>query len=210
MNFDTISFDNLHCEWPVIELLKHYFNIAFLMKKPQDLPAGAEQMQYGIVFSFVANVLALVGFVGVGRASMLSLLDIVFSGLFLYIALMLTNRLPRFAQSFGGLCGASAVLYCAAIPMLWLTRPDANAEVGMLAQFAQFLLLVWSLSLVAHIIRHTFEIRLWTSVGLAFAYYIVISSLLDVVLPNEAASELTNYEVSSVCGELVTQCLTVI
>ena len=41
------------------ELLHQYFNIAFLMGKPQDLPAGIEQMKVGVALAFVTYVVAL-------------------------------------------------------------------------------------------------------------------------------------------------------
>jgi len=39
--------------------MRQYFNIAFLMGKPQDLPSGAEQMKAGIAFALITYVLAL-------------------------------------------------------------------------------------------------------------------------------------------------------
>ena len=58
-NFDTIGVLNKVDDELVTELLKQYFNIAFLMGKPQDLPAGENQMYTGIVLNLVSYVLAL-------------------------------------------------------------------------------------------------------------------------------------------------------
>lgn len=164
-------------------LFRLYFNIAFLMGKPQDLPGGRSQLVVGVA-SALATYLMVAGIQGepgsaVGRA----LIDLVFSALVFYVALRLVNHPGRFEQAFGGLCGAGAVLNLFALP-LYMTRPleDAQAPSG-LAIFAHFLLLVWSLSLFAHVVRHTFEIGKPLSALLAFIYLIVLINLMGWLMP---------------------------
>jgi len=53
------------------------------------------------------------------------------------------------------------------------------------AVYSRFLLLVWSLSLVAHVLRHTFDIRMLSSVLIAVVYYLFITSVLAQVFPVE-------------------------
>ena len=40
-------------------LLRQYFDIAFLMGRPQDLPGGDAQMRIGIALAFVTYVIAV-------------------------------------------------------------------------------------------------------------------------------------------------------
>ena len=58
------------------ELLRHYFNIAFLMGKPQDLPSGDAQMKVGIALAFVTYIMAVAVPYGVALAAMQALLDL--------------------------------------------------------------------------------------------------------------------------------------
>lgn len=154
------------------------------MRKPQDLPAGDHQMVIAVVLNFVTYFIALISLYGIGTAALHAVLDIACTGLFLYVALALTGKLLRFPQSFGAICGAGAILNIAAIPMLRL-EPDRSAEAAMgLAELAQFVLLVWSLSLVAHVLRHTFNIRMFTSIGVAVLYYLFIVTLLSQIFPS--------------------------
>jgi len=99
----------------VTALLKHYFNIAFLMGKPQDLPAGETQMFIALVLNFVTYVVALMTFNGFGEAAMHAAIDLGCTGLLFYFGLRLVNRVARFEQAFGALCGAGAVLNVVAI-----------------------------------------------------------------------------------------------
>lgn len=169
-------------------LLKQYFDIAFLMGKPEDLPQGNSQLYVAIVLNFLTYVLALVSFVGVGAAMMRAALDIGITSGVLYFALNLRTLLPRLQQSLGAICGAGAVLNLAAIPMLQLTEEPAGEPMSVIGIVAQFVLLVWSLSLVGHVIRHTFEVRLSTSIVAAVLYYLFIINVFGMVFPETSTN----------------------
>jgi len=170
----------------VFALLKQYFNIAFLMGRPQDLPPGDNQLYVAIMLNFLTYVMALVSFVGIGTAAMHAMLDIVITGLVLYLALLFTSQLARFQQALGAICGAGAVLNFAGIPMLQLAQTPEGQETGKIALLSHFVLLVWSLSLVGHVLRHTFNIRMSTSIVAAVLYYLVVISIFDAVFPDVA------------------------
>lgn len=174
--------DTRHLQ-PVRQLLLHYFNIAFLMGKPQDLPAGMQQMRVGIALAVVTYVMALLVPYGVGRALLQAGIDLVCTALVLYLALVTLGRQARFEQAFGGLCGASAFINLAALPLYNLRPERVDATGTSLTALADFVLLVWGLSLLAHVIRHTFEVKMVVSVLISFIYFIVLSSLIAAIMP---------------------------
>ena len=160
-------------------LLRQYFDIAFLMGRPQDLPGGARQMQVGVALAFVTYVLAVSAGFGLSRGLLLALLDIGITGIVLHAALRFTGHPGRFEQAFGGYCGAAAFVNAAAIP-IYLGQGGLEDGPG----FADFVLLVWNLSLLGHVIRHTFDVRLATSILVAFVYVVVLTMAIDSVLPD--------------------------
>lgn len=164
-------------------LFRQYFNIAFLMGRPQDLPAGVAQMQVGLTLALLTYVLALLDAYGIGQSLLRASVDIGCSALVLYVALQLVNRTERFEQAFGGLCGASAFINAAAIPV-YLNRPAVEASAS--GALAEFVLLVWSLSLLAHVVRHTFEVKLVHSVVIAFFYVMVLMVVMSAIFPSPA------------------------
>ena len=164
-------------------LLRQYFDIAFLMGRPQDLPGGERQMQVGLALGLATYVAALAGELGTGRALVLALLDVGITGASLYAALLLTSRTARFAQAFGGYCGAAAFVNLAALP-IYLFGRDGSVDDG--PSLAEFVLLMWTLCLLGHVIRHTFEVRLATSILAAFVYFLVMTSLIGSILPPRA------------------------
>lgn len=167
----------------VAELLRQYFRIAFLTGRPQDLPGGPVQLRIGFSLAFVTYVAALLDVHGFARSIAHVSLDLGCTALLFRGALLLVGHPARFEQAFGGLCGASAFVNAAAVP-IYLNRPpigDAGAAGG--AAFAEFVLLVWSLSLLAHVLRHTFGLRLGLSIVAAFLYVLLLVTLMETVLP---------------------------
>ena len=164
-------------------LLRQYFDIAFLMGRPQELPGGDDQMRIGIALALVTYVAALTSEFGASYALLLAVLDIGLTGATLWAALRLTDRPARFRQAFGGYCGAAAFVNAAAIP-IYLFGDAGGVEGG--PGFADFVLLVWTLCLLGHVIRHTFEVRLAVSILVAFVYFLVMTSVIGSLLPRPA------------------------
>lgn len=154
------------------------------MGEPKDLPAGAQQLQSGLLLCTVTYIAALARSGGVANALLSAALEIGLTGLLFYVGLSIVNRSARFAQAFGGLCGASAFINLAAIP-IFATRSEA--ELSLTQAFAQFFLLVWSLSLLGHVLRHTFGIGIFASIILAFLFYILLMGVMEALLPSMGA-----------------------
>lgn len=162
------------------QLITQYFNIAFLMGKPQDLPAGETQMRVGIGLAFVTYVIALTLPLGFFKACLQAVVDLLGTALILWVALRQTNRLPRMHQAFGALCGASAFINIASFLITVFSQSPTEMSVSLLAQFV---LLVWGLSLLTHVIRHTFEIRIAFSIIIAYVYVMIWGALVNSLLP---------------------------
>jgi hypothetical protein len=170
-------------------LLRQYFNIAFLMGKPQDLPAGRSQLKIGIALAMLSYLLALTIPFGVERAFLQAIVDIGCTGLVIWIGLSMAGHTARFEQAFGGLCGASMYINLAAIPLFALRpRPLTPGSSSTMDALADFVLLVWGLSLLAHVVRHTFEVRMGMSVLLSFVFFIVLSTIIAMIWPEGAVT----------------------
>jgi len=180
----------------VAELLRQYFRIAVLAGRPQDLPGGATQMQVGIALAASTYLVALAGSGEIGRSVVHVVIDLGGTALALRVALAMVGHPGRFEQAFGGLCGASAVINVAAVPVYLGRSPDGSMELSPGGALAGFALLVWSLSLLAHVLRHTFELRLVASIGIAFVWFIVLVGIMDAVSPPPPPPSVEPFEAS--------------
>ncbi len=170
------------------------------MGKPQDLPAGNEQMKIGVTLALVTYVMALAVPYGFTRAILQAVIDLGCTALIMFVALNLTGLRNRFEQAFGGLCGASAFINLSAVPLYNLRPSGVDAQTSSLSFFGDFVLLVWGLSLLGHVIRHTFELSMVFSIFLSFVYFILLSTLISAILP---MPEVVQSTISSLDGSLI-------
>lgn len=179
------------------ERLRQYLRIALLAGRPQDLPGGSDAMLFAMLLSLLTYLLAVAPLRGLASAIGFALFDLGFAAAVLYGGLMLVSRTARFLQAYGALCGAGAILNLAAIPLFqWVAADGTLADGASVAYVLQMLHLVWSLAVIAHVIRHTFEVRMGTSVLLAFAVVLLQMSVVAAVFPDSLAESASTQSIS--------------
>jgi len=165
-------------------LLQHFLKIAFLTGKPYDLPGDRTTLQLAVVLSFVTYVIATWQIYSPVLAIGHALLDIALAGAVLSFALGKAGKAERFNQAFAGFCGANAVLNIATLPIIFSRVSQENAATEGARQeidLIQFLFLVWSISVVAHIIRFSFDTNIPTSIVAALAYIMFAVFIFSMV-----------------------------
>ncbi len=157
-------------------MLQQFVWIALLQGRPQDLPVGQTAVLVAIAMNVVTYVLAVASLRSVPSSLVLALTDLALSALCLYAAVAVVNKAPRFQQAFTGLAGGTAVLNLAAAPILWLNALSASPAIGI----TDIVIILWGLAIIAHVLRHTLEVKPWISVGLAFGFYVVVLNLMAI------------------------------
>lgn len=163
----------------LLRLVQFFFELCLLRRAPQDLPASPALLGVTLAVNLLmGTTLATAIGIGPGLGFVESLLDAAIALGLLYAALHLLDRLPRFQQSGTALMGSGALLGLVASVLLGLLAPGGNEQTpgGAVLLFAA--LVVWSILVMGHILRHTFEIRLGQGVGIAVLYTFLIYSLL--------------------------------
>ena len=94
----------------------------------------------------------------------------------------MTGRQARFQQAYGAYCGAVSFANLAAL-IMYRGTPSEDPVLAL----GDFVLLVWNLCLLGHIIRHAFEVRIFLSLVFALIYVYLITSLIFRVLPLPSA-----------------------
>jgi hypothetical protein len=169
---------------PVQALIRFYFELCLLRRAPQDLPASTA------LFWTVLAVELAIG-LAVGLAAGLPLgaslaQDVLEATLMLgalYGGLYFTRHPGRFIQAASALLGTSALISLVALVPLSL-NPTASEETDAAALGAVLLLalMVWSVVVAGHILRHTFGISLAQGVAIAVAFQILAIGLLGGLL----------------------------
>ncbi|MCF6283448.1 MAG: hypothetical protein L3J28_14805 [Candidatus Polarisedimenticolaceae bacterium] len=163
-------------------LINYFFDLCLLRVKPQDLPAS----QALLSITFILNVLVgllLIGDVRPHPAAALlesfigaSLLLITLKGM-----LYLRQIEARFIQSATALMGSGLILSLIALPLLVLA---GNGGEPTLAGTLLLLLVMWSIIILAHILRHTFTLPLPLAISFGLLYtffsYAVMANIFQV------------------------------
>ena len=174
-------------------LIRLFLEVALHRKGPQDVPAS------GVVFG-----LALLAYLAVGAAVLwptaagagsllaqlaldLALLLLVFGGL-----LAGTGRAGRLQQTLSALLGTGALLSAAALPFVWLAARslgDGGPLPGMefpavLSTTALFMLLLASLLVTGHILRHAMDWRYAAGVLAAVVYFALSIAMFRRYFPS--------------------------
>jgi len=133
-------------------------------------------MVIAMVVNVVSYVLAVASSLSVPHSLVLALTDLSLSALCLYAALAVINKTPRFQQAFTALAGGTAVLNLAAVPIFWLNASAATPAFGL----SNFVIILWGLAIIAHVLKHTLEVTAWISAGLAFGFYVIVLNLMAI------------------------------
>ncbi len=170
-------------------LIRFFVELCLLRRAPQDLPGSSALLGLILVVNLVASWL-------VGLAADLSapvalgqgLADALLSLGLLHLGLSLTRRPARFLQLATALLGAGALLSLVAVaPLLLLSGAESRGAESRgetsLAGLPLLFLLVWSLLVTGHILRHGFDLRLGQGVLIAVAYNLFASTLINTLFP---------------------------
>jgi hypothetical protein len=128
-------------------------------------------------------VLAVSAGLSPGQGLVQGLVDVAFMLALLYGALRLLDRLPRFQQTATALLGSGALLGFMAVVPLSLLPHGGEGEPPGAAVLLFLALIVWSILVTGHIVRHTFDLRLGQGVGIAVIYNFFAYSLVGGLFP---------------------------
>ena len=163
-------------------MIFRFFDICLLRAGPQDLPSSLFLLRLTVVVSTVVGVLLNLPNEDVAQSIAISLFNVVFVSVFLYVSLKLRNRLARFRQSLTALMGTSIIIGMVMMPFIYAlvaARVEGSAAPVALQFF--LLLLVWDITVFAHIMRHSLDIRFAYGFLLSLAYLVLSWMLIDII-----------------------------
>jgi len=155
-----------------------------LMRAPQDDRAAVRTLVYAL------SGYALVDFVQAGASSSatvslaMTLLDTLLMAVLIWVALRVTAKTQRFVQTLTSLAGTGIILGLAALPLVQLAAGAHRNDEPMGGLVLVWLvLLVWSISVQAHIFRHALSTRYGIGLMLAGLYTVLSIGLIETLFP---------------------------
>ncbi len=151
-----------------------------MRKAPQDMPSSRNLLvATGMVYVLLGTLLGSIGqsfFVGL----MYVALDLVLMIIFVKLALEVTKHQARFSQTMTAMLGSGVVITGLAIPLVLAMSME---KFGQMPSLLWLSLIIWSLFITGHILRHALSIALPFGVALAVLYIITMSVLVQSLSP---------------------------
>ena len=162
-----------------------FLKIALLTGKPYEVPGDHATLRLAILLSFITHVIAIWGIYTPGAVVAQAVLELVMTGSALYLGLSVFGKSERFVHSYAALCGASAIRNLAFIPVIYasLESQAANTEPSAIISFATYFFLVWSISIVARVVRFSFDTNIPISILVSLGYLMLARLVYSYVFP---------------------------
>ena len=168
-------------------LFNLFFDICLLRKGPQDIPASLVLLKLCLLTYALSGLLTLLSGTGAGyplQALVLVLVDIILLAGVSYGVLLFLGQPQRFTQTLTALSGTGTLLQLIALPLgLWYDRAASSDGVAIIPALLWLSLLLWSITITAHILRHAFAITFALGVLYALGYLTVSWSVAGWLLP---------------------------
>jgi len=164
-------------------LIFRFFDICLLRAGPQDLPSSLFLLRLVVALSIAVAVLLNLQGEGFAQALMIASFSIATLTGFIYFTLRFSNKLSRFRQTLIALLGTDVILGLLMLPFKYhLTGAELEGKTipAIALQFI-LLLLVWQISVFAHIVRHSLEVRFGYGFVISFAYVVFSWTLFGVI-----------------------------
>ena len=163
-------------------LIFRFFDICLLRAGPQDLPSSLFLLRMVVVLSVIVGVFLNLKTEGLSQSLMISLFNIVWLTAFLYFSLQLRGKLERFRQSLIAMLGTNVILGLLIMPFMYhLVAAEAAGESAPVAFQFFLLLLIWDITVFAHIIRHSLDIRLGYGFAISLGYLILSWTVVEMI-----------------------------
>lgn len=165
-------------------LFNYFVNLCLLRAAPQDLPGSSALL--GVVFvidALMGTLLMATTKLGPGLALVESVFELGLMLGALRIALFLSGHPARFNQSATAIMGSGILISLLALPLL-AGGAVSGGEVDAGSVMLLLGMVVWSVVILGHILRHTFDLTPGLGVAVAALYslasYQLTTSLFSI------------------------------
>lgn len=167
----------------MLALFNLFLDICLFRKAPQDVPASMALLKMCLLAYGLSGLLVLMISSPLPVALLQILLDMVLLGGLLYLGLIFYQHPKRFEQTLSALTGSGTLMALLALPLMsWIVHQGQGGDIE-LPSLLLLGLMVWSIAIMAHILRHTFGISIWMGAILALGYTFLSWTLTGWINP---------------------------
>ena len=165
-------------------LTKIWLDLCFLKAGPQELPASYFLLSLTVTCYLVVNTIISLPSLGAANSIGIAVLDVLLLAAFLHLLLKVRGLGARFTQTLSALTGTGTMMAFLALPLVpGLQRSAAEKSGGELNALLWLGLMIWSLMILGHILRHTLSTTLAVGMMLGVAYTMLSIFFIQILFP---------------------------
>jgi hypothetical protein len=160
-----------------------FLDICLFRKGPQDVPSSLALLKLCLLGYGLSGLLVLLPTTPAPVAILQILLDLALLAGLLHLALWLRRHPRRFEQTLSALTGIGTLIGLLALPpTIWIVGQGSDGNIE-LPSLLLLVLMVWSIAIMAHILRHALEIPIWAGTLYALGYTLLSWTLTGWIGP---------------------------
>lgn len=166
------------------EIFILFFRVATFKTPPQDLPASEIVLVVSVGFSLFVGLLKF-AVVGSEYYSFFRvLLELIVPAALIYLLLLFFKVPNRFNQTFSSICGSGSIIYLIALPVLPSLVAAPDVQQSDLSVYLIIALNLWSLAVLAYILKHSVNVGLGTGISLAVVLVLFTMLIVERISPS--------------------------
>jgi len=163
-----------------MSLVRLFLEICLYQKGPQDVPASAA-LFYLMVLAYFAIGAVVLGMqtgwlIGIAQA----VVELMLVLGFIWGLLALSRKPARFQQTATALLGSDTLISVAALPLLLSVKAAPQTAFPYVLLMG---LMIWSMAVTGHILRHALSKPLSLGIGLAVLYFLATYQIMAYWFP---------------------------
>ncbi len=165
-----------------------FFRVASFKTPPQELPATDRVLATAIMLSLLVGLLRYFIVGGEYYSIFRVVIELLVPGVLIYLLLMIFKLQNRFSQTFAAVCGSGAIIYACALPVFPSFHAAADDAQYGLSVYIIILLDLWSVAVLAFILKHAVNVGFATGISLAVALVLLTLLLVEGISPSRLPS----------------------
>lgn len=153
-------------------IVRPFVEICLLRRAPQDLPDSTFLLAIMLVAHTVMNILLKAVVLDGWNAILAGVTDTLLVSILTASILYLHGFTARIVQSLSAMTGTGALISLVAIPLFsWHAGAQQSGSVNAVGTLMVFGMVVWSLAVSGHILRHALSVSYLLGILIAVAFY---------------------------------------
>ena len=180
------TYDIAVSQLPMLQLIRAWFDLCLFRRGPQDLPASGFLLGLSLACYVLVSLLVALPSSDINTAVQLAALDVGMLTVFVSALLYLQSKTERVGQTLSAMAGSGSLMGLFALPLVLLVDPELPADqLSPLLTGSWLSLLIWSLFVMAHIMRHALSTSFAIGLGAAVLYALVSMQIVATLFPQQ-------------------------